>query len=68
MNFRLVCGGCGTEADPADPYPFRCPKAGTDDGDHVLVRELDTSSVSWPSGSEETNPFVRYAGLFHWAG
>ena len=26
---RLVCAGCGLEADPADPYPFRCRNAGT---------------------------------------
>jgi threonine synthase len=36
----ICCPGCGHVADPADPYPFRCPQAGTDDTDHVLTRVL----------------------------
>jgi threonine synthase len=63
---RLVCTGCGAEPAPDDPYPFRCPGAGRDDGvDHVLRRELDLSSVTFPSGPAEPNPFIRYRTLLH---
>jgi threonine synthase len=61
---RLVCAGCGAEPDPSEPYPFRCPNAGADDVDHVMVRELDPTHVSFPTG-DETNPFVRYRELWH---
>ncbi len=68
MRSRMVCSGCGTEVGPDEPYPFRCPKAGADaDVDHVLVRVLDTSAVTFPSaGSQEAseNPYVRYRELF----
>ncbi len=60
----LVCHGCGWRAAPRDPYPFRCPNSGTDDTDHVLIRQLDPREVSWPHGIEP-NPFVRYRELFH---
>ena len=36
----ICCAGCGYAADPDDPYPFRCPRAGTDDTDHVMTRVL----------------------------
>jgi len=62
---RLVCAGCGTVADLADPYPFRCPNATRgDDVDHVLRRELDFSSIRFPEG-DEPNPYVRYRTLLH---
>src|SRR6266542_3914128 len=68
MRSRMVCSGCGTEVGPDEPYPFRCPKAGADaDVDHVLVRVLDMSAVTFPSaGSQEAseNPYVRYRELF----
>lgn len=60
----VVCSGCGQRATGADPLPFRCPNAGTDDVDHVMVRELDPTHVSFPDG-DEPNPFVRYRELFH---
>ena len=62
----IVCGGCGTVVDPAEPYPFRCPKAG-DGGDHVLRRVLDVHSagVAWPADDDEPNPFVRFRRLLH---
>ena len=41
----IRCSGCGYIADPADPCPFRCPRAGTDDADHVLTRVLGPSAV-----------------------
>ena len=36
----IQCAGCGYLADPDEPYPFRCPRAGTDDTDHVMTRLL----------------------------
>jgi threonine dehydratase len=60
----VVCAGCGYEAPPTDPYPFRCPHAGLDDVDHVLARELDPTHVSFPD-NDDPNPFVRYRELFH---
>jgi threonine synthase len=58
----ICCSGCGYVADPADPYPFRCPKAGTDDADHVLNRVLSPEETRFPAGGE-VNPFVRYRAL-----
>jgi threonine dehydratase len=60
----VVCAGCGYSASFQEPFPFRCPGAGTDDVDHVMVRELDPTHVSFPDGGEP-NPFVRYRRLFH---
>jgi threonine synthase len=60
----IRCSGCGYVADPADPFPFRCPRAGTDDVDHVLTRVLDVDGARFPSGGEP-NPFVRYRALMH---
>ena len=61
----VVCAGCGHRAPDDDPYPFRCPRAGSDDTDHVMVRELDPDRVSFPDEPDEPNPFVRYRELFH---
>jgi threonine synthase len=44
----ICCHGCGYVADPADPYPFRCPRAGTDDTDHVLTRVLRPAGARFP--------------------
>jgi threonine synthase len=60
----VVCAGCGRPASAGEPYPFRCPDAGADDVDHVMVRELDPTHVTFPDG-DEPNPFVRYRELFH---
>jgi threonine synthase len=63
----ICCAGCGYVADPADPYPFRCPRAGTDDADHVLTRALSLGGdprTCFPA-SCETNPFLRYRALMH---
>ena len=60
----VVCAGCGFRAPDDEPYPFRCPKAGTDDVDHLMVRELDPDRLEFPGG-DEPNPFVRYRELFH---
>ena len=59
----IRCSGCGHQAANDDPYPFRCPRAGTDDTDHVMTRVLGPVA-SFPGGSEE-NPFVRYRALMH---
>jgi threonine synthase len=58
------CAGCGYVTGPDDPYPFRCPRAGTDDTDHVLTRVLRLEGSRFPRGGEE-NPFVRYRALMH---
>ena len=60
----IRCHGCGYVADPADPYPFRCPRAGTDDADHILTRVLDPSAARFPI-SPDTNPFLRYRTFMH---
>jgi threonine synthase len=60
----ICCAGCGYAADPDDPYPFRCPRAGTDDTDHVMTRVLCLPGTHFPRGSEE-NPFLRYRALMH---
>jgi threonine synthase len=60
----ICCAGCGSVPDPADPYPFRCPRAGTDDADHVLTRVLNLTNARFPDG-DEANPFLRYRALMH---
>jgi threonine synthase len=60
----IRCAGCGYVADPADPYPFRCPRAGTDDTDHVLTRVLSPHGARFPVGAD-ANPFLRYRALMH---
>jgi len=63
---RLVCAGCGAEIAAREPYPFRCPNTGRDDDvDHVLRRELDLSTVSFPAEGGDENPYVRYRKLLH---
>jgi threonine synthase len=57
----IACAGCGWPAPPRSATPFRCPRAGTDDVDHVLVRRLDPSAA-WP-GEADPNPFLRYRQL-----
>jgi len=61
---QLVCAGCGAEAPPGDPYPFRCRNADGDDIDHVLRRRLDTTGLAFPDGTE-AGPFLRYRTLLH---
>jgi threonine synthase len=68
----ICCAGCGYLAGPADPYPFRCPRAGTDDADHVLTRVLDLSVVRYPPAPtptptpiSDTNPFLHYRTFMH---
>jgi threonine synthase len=60
----IRCHGCGYLADPADPYPFRCPRAGTDDTDHVLARVLSLDGAVFPP-DRDANPFLRYRALMH---
>jgi threonine synthase len=60
----IRCAGCGYVTGPDDPYPFRCPRAGTDDTDHVLTRVLRLEGSRFPGGGEE-NPFARYRALMH---
>ncbi|HET7235351.1 MAG TPA: PLP-dependent lyase/thiolase [Actinomycetota bacterium] len=60
----VVCAGCGHVAPSDEPLPFACPNAGADDVDHLMVRELDPTHVSFPDEANP-NPFVRYRELFH---
>jgi threonine synthase len=57
------CAGCGYTAGSDDPYPFRCPNAGSDDTDHVMTRVL--GGATFPRGGTENNPFLRYRELLH---
>src|ERR1700691_1243360 len=52
----IRCSGCGNVADPGDPFPFRCPRAGTDDVDHVLTRVLDPDAVPFPATPRAPSP------------
>ena len=62
----LVCRGCGASPDSSDPYPFRCSNAEVGDVDHVLVRVLAPSGLSFPRDEPgDPCPFVRYRGLLH---
>jgi threonine synthase len=67
----ICCSGCGYVADPADPYPFRCPRAGTDDTDHVLTRVLAPAPACFPArfparpDASDANPFLHYRTLMH---
>lgn len=59
----VVCAGCGVEAPPEEPYPFRCPNARPgDDIDHVMATRMDPARLQFPGGGEP-NPFVRYRTL-----
>jgi threonine synthase len=71
---RLACAGCGDAPGARDAYPFRCPRAGSDDGaDHVLTRVLDLEPERFaPQAShprfawdDAEHPFVRFRTLLH---
>ena len=57
---EFACHGCGMRVDAGQILPFRCPNAGTDDIDHVLVPV--EGNDDFKLGSEE-NPYLRYR---HW--
>jgi len=59
------CHGCGTRVDGVDAPPFRCPRYGRGDADHVLVRELIGSVPALPPPGVEPNPFLRFRDLLH---
>jgi threonine synthase len=60
----IRCAGCGYLADPADPHPFRCPRAATDDTDHVLTRILNPAKIRFLPAAD-ANPFLHYRTLMH---
>ena len=62
----LVCAGCGWAAPPPEElrYPFRCPRAGRGDTDHVVTRKLNSLRVELARG-DDPNPFIRYRELLH---
>ena len=62
---RLVCAGCGWQADTRAAHPFRCAHAGRDDVDHVLRHELGTGDPV--DADHDGNPFVRWRrSLWAW--
>lgn len=61
---RLRCAACGAAPADDDPFPFRCPRAGTDGADHVLERLVDPALARFESG-DSANPFVRHRELLH---
>jgi threonine synthase len=64
---RLVCAACGWTPGPIDldPYPFRCPRAGSDDGDHVILPTSDTGLRTSDDAPISQNPFIRYRRSLH---
>ena len=68
---RLVCAACGGSPWEDDPFPFRCPNAGSGDVDHVLVRHLDPTRIRFVAEAHpgwanvESHPFVRHRELLH---
>lgn len=62
----LVCAGCGWAAPPPEElrYPFRCPRAGRGDTDHVVTRKLDSFRIEFVRG-DDPNPFIRHRELLH---
>ena len=60
MTTRLAstirCSGCEYVAEPGDPFPFRCPRAGTDQADHVLTRVLDLAVARFPTAPFNSAP------------
>src|SRR5207302_1015500 len=56
---RFACVACGTI--PVEQPPFRCPRAGEGDLDHLLARG-PTEGAAFPRG-DETDPFIRYRTL-----
>jgi threonine synthase len=62
----LVCAGCEWVAPSPEEvrYPFRCPKSGRGDTDHVVARRLDPFRVEFVRG-DDPNPFVRHREMLH---
>jgi threonine synthase len=62
----LVCAGCEWVAPSPEEmrYPFRCPKAGRGDTDHVVTRRLDPFRVEFVRG-DDPNPFIRHREMLH---
>jgi len=58
----LRCAGCGTHPEADDPYPFRCPRDGSDNTDHVMTVVVDGAAGPFPAG-DDPSPFVRYRRL-----
>ncbi|MDR1709906.1 MAG: pyridoxal-phosphate dependent enzyme, partial [Candidatus Accumulibacter sp.] len=56
----FVCHGCGARVDALAALPFRCPAAGADDVDHLLVPVDEDSAVIDAAAG---NPFLRYRRL-----
>lgn len=59
----LRCEGCGWTPPRAWPWPWRCPRCGLDQRDHLVAPQGDPRAA-WPRDPDE-NPFVRYRALLH---
>jgi len=62
LSAGLRCAGCGTRPEAGDPYPFRCPRDGSDNTDHVMTVVVDGAAGPFPAG-DDPSPFVRYRRL-----
>lgn len=56
---RFVCHGCAAVVDAATALPFRCPNAGQDDVDHLLL----PADAPDPGPLAGDDPFRRYRRL-----
>lgn len=61
----MICSGCGYTAPPLELRPFRCPKSGSDDVEHVLRRSVDIRGAQDAFLDPEPNPLIRYRRLTH---
>jgi threonine synthase len=61
------CAVCGSGVDLADPRPFTCPRATTDDRHHVL-HPLTGPLEAGPDRLDDANPFVAYGPRMAWWG
>ncbi len=56
-NQNFTCHGCGQVVDAAAALAFRCPNAGKDDVDHLLLSSFTAGAFE---KRQEQDPFLRY--------
>lgn len=59
-SVAFTCHGCGANVDAAATLPFRCPEAGSDTVDHLLVWRDSLTHFEVHSGED---PFIRYRAM-----
>jgi threonine synthase len=62
FSSQLRCAGCQHSLN-SDDEPFRCPRAGDDDVDHLVRRHLEMDDNPFPN-SDDPNPFIAFRPLF----